>query len=126
MAGTGLNVLANDFNDIFDVDTMHADAIFRGMPLPQGCRGCPERETCAGGYLPHRYSRARGFDNPSVWCEDLLKLFSHVRHRLGVSIADTRARRDKLSQTAGQGPTSRGRRRTRTRAPRPDSVTVPV
>jgi uncharacterized protein len=44
------------------------------------CNACHERAICGGGYLPHRYSRTNGFDNPSIWCQDLLKLFAHVRN----------------------------------------------
>lgn len=94
----GLNVLTADFRQILQTNTMHGTAIFQGMPLPHGCRGCPEAETCAGGYLPHRYSSARGFDNPSVWCADLLKLFTHVRSRMGVTVEETRVRRQALER----------------------------
>jgi uncharacterized protein len=105
MAKIHLNVLTAGFQDIFQTDTMHRKAIFEGMDLPTGCRACPERDTCAGGYLPHRYSSARGFDNPSVWCADLLKLFTHLRSRLGVSVEETFARRNilrNLSNTSGR------------------------
>ena len=40
------------------------------------------RHLPGGGHLPHRYSRANGFDNPSVWCADILKVIAHIRHRL--------------------------------------------
>jgi uncharacterized protein len=91
-----LNVLQADFFDLLRTETMHAQAIFEGMPLARECRSCPEGETCAGGHLAHRYSGARGFDNPSVWCADLLKLFAHVRERMGVSIEETHQRREML------------------------------
>lgn len=91
-----LNVLRDDFRDIVQTNTMHGTAIYHGMPLPEGCSACPERDTCAGGYLPHRYSSTRGFDNPSVWCADLLKLFTHIRVRLGVTVEETYARRQVL------------------------------
>ncbi len=84
-----LNVLQSDFSSLLRTPTMHSQAIFQGMPLSQICRRCPESETCRGGYLAHRYSKARAFDNPSVWCADLLKLFAHLRNRLGVSIDQT-------------------------------------
>lgn len=63
-------------------------AIF-GQPTPSACQNCVESRTCAGGHLPHRYSRLNGFDNPSVWCGDLLKLFRHVRSELDVDHAET-------------------------------------
>jgi uncharacterized protein len=96
MAKIHLNVLTSEFQDILQTDTMHRIALFKGMELPTGCRACCERDTCAGGYLPHRFSSTRGFDNPSVWCADLLKLFTHLRRRLGVPIEETYARRGVL------------------------------
>lgn len=98
-----LNVFQSDFCDLLQTKTMHAQAIFEGMPLAQACRSCIEGRTCRGGYLPHRYSSTRGFDNPSVWCADLLKLFAHVRARMGVSIEETDERRRMLSAKAASG-----------------------
>jgi uncharacterized protein len=93
---TGLNVRDADFRDLARACPLHARIVFGSLPLPQGCRGCPERTTCAGGYHPHRYSRERGFDNPSVWCADLLKLFTHIRSRLEVPVEETHQRRRAL------------------------------
>jgi uncharacterized protein len=90
---TNLNVQDAEFRDILRSNTMHGIAIFEGMPLSKTCRSCPECDNCGGGYLPHRYSSVNGFDNPSVWCADLLKIFAHVRLRLGVTIDETRQRR---------------------------------
>jgi uncharacterized protein len=100
IARINLNVRDADFDEIFETLTMHGPAIFQGMPLPHGCRDCPERTTCGGGYLPHRYSSARKFDNPSVWCTDLLKMFSHVRGRMGVTVDQTHHRRLALESAA--------------------------
>jgi uncharacterized protein len=93
---TGLNVRDADFGDIARTSLLHARMVFGSLPLPQGCRSCPERHTCAGGYHPHRYSKARGFDNPSVWCGDLLRLFGHIRSRLDVPVEETYRRRAAL------------------------------
>lgn len=93
LASTGLNVLHHDISAIATADSLHRRIMFDGMPLPEECGQCPESDTCAGGYLPHRYTPQRLFDNPSVWCEDLLALFAHVRGRMQVSIDETRLRR---------------------------------
>jgi uncharacterized protein len=93
ITATGLNVRTNHYHEIVDTSPMHGQAIFEGMPLPDACRSCQEHKTCAGGYLPHRYSSFNGFNNPSVWCSDILKLFSHIRRRLGVTAAETQLRR---------------------------------
>ena len=50
-----------------------------GDHLCAECLACPVREICAGGYLPHRFSRARRFDNPSVYCDDLKALIGAIQ-----------------------------------------------
>lgn len=92
-----LNVRDASFFDLINTRTMHSVAIFEGMPLADACLRCREAETCAGGHLAHRYSKARAFDNPSVWCADLLKLFGHVRARMDVSVEETKKRRRMLA-----------------------------
>lgn len=105
LPSTGLNVLHDDIRKVAEVCAMRRAEMFDGVPLPTACGGCPERDTCSGGYLPHRYSTAAGFNNPSVWCADLLKLFTHVRERLGVSVTETSLRRDLLREMMrGQRP----------------------
>ena len=50
--------------------------------LPDKCRRCPLKEICGGGHLPTRYSRERGFDNPSFYCLDYMKLITYIQSRL--------------------------------------------
>jgi uncharacterized protein len=42
------------------------------------CLDCPVLERCGGGLYSHRYQTGRGFDNPSVYCDDLKSLIYHV------------------------------------------------
>jgi uncharacterized protein len=81
---TGLTVWSDE-PAVTALPDAHREMIFDGVPLPTGCRGCREAATCGGGYLPHRFSRRRGHDNPSAWCADIYKLFGHVRDRLGLT-----------------------------------------
>jgi uncharacterized protein len=96
LADTGLNVQNHRFVDIRLVSDLHRQAIFDGMATPSGCKDCAELATCGGGHLADRYSLARDFDNPSVWCDDLLALFGRVRELLGVSSRETLLRREAL------------------------------
>ena len=68
------------------------------MPTPTPCLGCIEERTCSGGYLPHRYSLERQFDNRSVWCADLLAIFGRLRELLDVSARETELRRRLLRE----------------------------
>lgn len=95
---TPINVLRNSFEDLARIDDLNRQFIFEERPTPSECTGCPEKTTCAGGYLPHRYSRALRFANRSVWCADILKVFRHIRDRLDVAADETRLRRQVLAE----------------------------
>ncbi|MCC8973302.1 radical SAM protein [Bradyrhizobium brasilense] len=43
------------------------------------CRQCKFMNACGGGYLPHRFSTKNGFDNPSVYCDDLYSMFENMQ-----------------------------------------------
>jgi uncharacterized protein len=47
--------------------------------LCEKCRQCKFINACGGGYLPHRFSKANGYDNPSVYCDDLYATFEHIQ-----------------------------------------------
>ena len=42
------------------------------------CRACPLVQACGGGLYAHRYKTGSGFENPSVYCEDLKILIPAV------------------------------------------------
>ena len=48
---------------------------FQARKMPDGCMGCEWKMKCYGGYLPHRYSSANNFNNPSVACEAIKKMY---------------------------------------------------
>ena len=37
---------------------------------------------CGGGYLPHRFSKENGYNNPSVYCDDLYATYEHIASAL--------------------------------------------
>ena len=47
--------------------------------LCEKCRACKFMSACGGGYLPHRYSNKNGYDNPSVYCDDLYSMFDNMQ-----------------------------------------------
>ena len=50
--------------------------------LCQVCVNCKIKKVCGGGFLPHRYSKRNGFDNPSVYCEDLMRVITHIQNKV--------------------------------------------
>jgi uncharacterized protein len=47
--------------------------------LCEKCRQCKFMNACGGGYLPHRFSKKNGYDNPSVYCDDLYSMFEEMQ-----------------------------------------------
>lgn len=82
---SGLNLFEHGFDDLHKGLPLLHRIVSEGIPMCSTCGECPERDTCGGGYLPHRYSRAGGFDNPSIWCQDLQKLFAYVRNYINTT-----------------------------------------
>jgi uncharacterized protein len=46
--------------------------------LADTCKACRLVERCGGGHYAHRYRSGSGFRNPSVYCEDLKALITHI------------------------------------------------
>ena len=47
--------------------------------LAAKCRACKFMSACGGGYLPHRFSKRNGYDNPSAYCDDLYAMFENMQ-----------------------------------------------
>jgi uncharacterized protein len=80
-ADTGLHVLTGSFDAALD----HPTSVARQMgadALSAQCQACPVMEICGGGLYPHRSRHGEGFRNPSVYCDDLMRLITHVSERV--------------------------------------------
>jgi uncharacterized protein len=78
---TGMNV----FDHSIDAVARHPGILARQQgiaALSAACQECPVVSSCGGGLYTHRYRAQNGFDNPSVYCADLLALISHVDNHL--------------------------------------------
>lgn len=82
--------------DSFDAAAAHPGvrAQRQGLDgLSAQCRACPVVSVCGGGLYGHRFRTPAdgqgpgGFDNPSVYCADLLKLIRHVEQSDGSAAA---------------------------------------
>lgn len=49
---------------------------------PDKCSKCKYENSCAGGYLPHRYSYSKKFDNHSIACESIYSLFEYLNRNV--------------------------------------------
>ena len=79
-AATGLNVRDHRLDDVLASGAFTNSS--RLEDLSATCQACPVVRACGGGLYPHRYRPGSGFDNPSVYCEDLAYLVEHVDRRL--------------------------------------------
>lgn len=76
---TGTNVSNTSIDDALKTDLAYL-YIQSHSKLSQICDSCAIKKVCGGGYLPHRFSKHNGFDNPSVYCGDLMKLITHIQN----------------------------------------------
>jgi uncharacterized protein len=80
-AVTGLDVFRHSFDDALAHPGIRArQAGWAGLAAE--CRACALGTVCGGGYYAHRYRAGSGFDNPSVYCDDLYRLISLMRGRV--------------------------------------------
>jgi uncharacterized protein len=78
---TNLHIRDNSFNDALE----HEIVKIRQMGIPalhKKCQSCDYLHGCAGGYFPNRFSEENGFDNPSVYCDDLYWLLQQIERDL--------------------------------------------
>ncbi|MGW8328094.1 radical SAM/SPASM protein FxsBH, inactivated beta-hydroxylase extension form [Streptomyces sp. NPDC055897] len=84
-AATGFSVFRDDFDAVAAHPGVRARQ--RGLAgVSARCRRCPVVRSCGGGHYTHRYSADRGFDNPSVYCPDLMALVRGIEARTPVAV----------------------------------------
>ncbi|MFC4586110.1 FxsB family cyclophane-forming radical SAM/SPASM peptide maturase [Sphaerisporangium corydalis] len=80
---TGCDVFSHTLDDVARSPAIAAR--LGGLEgLCDTCRACPVVESCGGGLYAHRHRVGTGFQNPSVFCDDLMKLITHVRSQAEV------------------------------------------
>jgi uncharacterized protein len=89
---TGLDVYSNALDEAAGHPAIAARQ--QGLAgLCTVCSDCPVVTSCGGGLYAHRYRTGSSFDNPSVYCADLMTLITHVRRSLRPSPASRRVSR---------------------------------
>lgn len=79
---TVLNVFDNEINDIYSMNEIAEKYYFGHENLCNKCQSCSLEEVCGSGYIAHRFSNTNGFDNPTVYCQDLAKIICHIQNKL--------------------------------------------
>ncbi|MDQ1923738.1 radical SAM protein [Massilia pseudoviolaceinigra] len=78
---TRIDVFHNGLQDI-QSDPLWREVLQASLTLPKTCQSCQHRMTCGGGHVGQRWSAARRFDNPTVYCEDIKAILAHMSARL--------------------------------------------
>lgn len=76
-----INIHTNDIDDIFN-DTLFQIYINSHDMVCEKCLNCPVYDVCGGGFLGNRYSNDNGFDNPTIYCHDIIKLVTFLQNDL--------------------------------------------
>lgn len=100
IAGDGLtqttfNIFDHAIDDVRNEPRWKA-AREASIDLCEKCRQCKFMNACGGGYLPHRFSKENGYDNPSVYCDDLYATFEHIQSVLERHVYVTRPGGERL------------------------------
>ncbi len=77
---TRLNITNNELDEIENTSLGKLYFNDFNRKLCRQCEKCPIKEVCRGGRLVHRYSKEKGFNNPSVYCKDLVTLIAHIQN----------------------------------------------
>lgn len=77
----GMNIKVNTIDDALD---SHLARLYykSHKNLCTECSQCSIKNVCGGGHIVHRFSKKNGFDNPSIYCNDLKKFYNHVKDSL--------------------------------------------
>jgi uncharacterized protein len=88
---TGYSVFDGTFDDVAAHPAI-AGRLAGSEGLCETCRECPLVSACGGGLYAHRHRRGSGWANPSVYCDDLVRLITHVQGRLARDLSRLESR----------------------------------
>ncbi|MBS7230170.1 radical SAM protein [Flavobacterium psychroterrae] len=89
-----LRICGNGFTKTkFNVIKDELSAIYQGSELARKyynghdnlcrvCNNCSLESICGGGYLGHRFSPINQFDNPSIYCKEIVEIICHIQNQL--------------------------------------------
>jgi len=93
---SNVNVLQNDLDEALqsELSVMYQ---FAKDKLCKQCNVCPVKDICGGGFIVNRYSEKNGFNNPSIYCADLLKLITHIQNKIMEELPDEMVTQHEIS-----------------------------
>ena len=77
----GLFLQRDPLSSIFETDAWQS-TLNASVTLPDACLPCKYKDICCGGNVIHRYSSKNGYNNPSVYCDDLQRIYQHIMNKL--------------------------------------------
>jgi uncharacterized protein len=92
---TKFNIFEHAIDDVRNEPRWKA-ARDASINLSEKCQQCKFMNACGGGYLPHRFSRKNGYDNPSVYCDDLYSMFENMQSVLESHLYVTKSDGERL------------------------------
>jgi uncharacterized protein len=75
---TGFNVLSDNLSSASESGLCRLYMNSHNQ-LNKKCLACPVKQACQGGELHTRFSSSNGFNNPSIYCHDMMKLITHIQ-----------------------------------------------
>lgn len=74
-----ININKNNIEDLFEEDIFELYYHAHNKVCEQ-CLNCPIYDICGGGFLAHRYAQDNGFDNPTMYCKDMIRLVTFIQN----------------------------------------------
>lgn len=74
-----LSVHTNEIMDLFD-ERVFGIYYNAHDQVCEKCLNCPVYDICGGGFLGHRYSIENGFDNPTIYCKDMIRFITFLQN----------------------------------------------
>lgn len=81
LAPSQINIKTNRLQQVCE-DPLWQEIYHSSLNLSEKCLSCEFKNTCAGGPMATRWSDKNRFNNPSVYCNDLFKIMTHMKNRL--------------------------------------------
>ncbi|MEI7486707.1 MAG: radical SAM protein [Chryseobacterium sp.] len=94
-----INIHTHEIGSILE-DPLFDIYINSHQMVSEKCLNCPIYEICGGGFLLNRYSNENGFDNPTIYCHDMIKLVSYIQNDLINSLPEEVCREMELTRVS--------------------------